>query len=269
MKLRLINNLPKMITVISIALLVMGIGAFFYWWNYIREVPVILTHFECQNEQCIEIEGEGENECKINGDCEPKLPEIKISSDNIETIELELEKADTFLDRLEAILNTEQNKGEFKVILLKLIENKKTRYADFDSFVSISRLSIPEGIRETVNKSNISGNSYNLFSYGDGEKNRIGLIIDMEESDKFLGELKNWENTIINDIKPILFKDALSDVATEEFQDNIYKEIPLRYINIPTPDLSVDYAIINKKLIIATSKESMFAIIDSLISINE
>jgi len=267
-KTRLAKNAPKLIAGLVIIFLIIGTGIFFYWWNYIRIIPIAITHFECQNEQCTEIEGEGENQCQLNEDCkpiEPIVPKQLIPLHEIETIELSIEKYESFLSRLESIFRTKQEKDTFKSILIKLIKQTEKEYADFDSFVSISKINIPENIKNIITSSKINGDNYNLFLYNNGEENRVGLIISIEQSHDLVQNLNAWEETMVNDIRPLIFKNEILKSATEEFQDNTYKGVTVRYINFPTSDLSVDYAIIDNKLIITTSKDSMYAVIDTLI----
>jgi hypothetical protein len=54
---------------LAVILIIGGIGGFFYWWNYLRSVPLV-THFECQNNQCLNVEGEGEDKCQTDQDCQ-------------------------------------------------------------------------------------------------------------------------------------------------------------------------------------------------------
>ncbi len=178
---------------------------------------------------------------------------------------MSIEKYESFLSRLESIFRTKQEKDTFKSILIKLIKQTEKEYADFDSFVSISKINIPENIKNIITSSKINGDNYNLFLYNNGEENRVGLIISIEQSHDLVQNLNAWEETMVNDIRPLIFKNEILKSATEEFQDNTYKGVTVRYINFPTSDLSVDYAIIDNKLIITTSKDSMYAVIDTLI----
>jgi len=264
LKLKLLNNLPKIIAGLVVVILIIGTSVFFYWWNYVRIVPVIVTHFECQNEQCIEVEGEGESECQINDNCKPTVPKNIISASKTETIELKIEEKDLFLDKLKAIFKSKQEKDTFRIILIKLIEDKKTHYSNFNDFISLANISIPESIKESISKSDINGNNYNLFLHSNGEENRLGLIINMKDGSDLAQELNNWEKTIVVDMKSFFFKNEELKLATEDFQDNIYNETAIRYLNLPDSNLTIDYAIINNNLLITTSKESMYALIDAL-----
>ena len=268
-KIKLAKNAPKLIAGLIIISLIIGIGIFFYWWNYIRIIPVSPTHFECKNEQCIEMEGEGVNQCKLDEGCKiikPVIPELLILSDKTETIELPIKEYRSFIDRLESIYRTKQEENTLNSILIKSIKSTKEEYANFDFFVLISGINIPENIKSAIADSEINGDNYNLFLHNNGKDNRMGLIISMGQDPDLVQNLSAWEETLVADIKPFIFKDEVLESTTEGFQDNTYNGVAMRYINFPTSDLSVDYAIIGDKLIITTSKDSMYAIIDALIN---
>jgi hypothetical protein len=47
------------------------------------------------------------------------------------------------------------------------------------------------------------------------------------------------------------------------FQSATYSNVPLRYANVQGSNVALDYAIVDNKLLVATSKEGMFALIDT------
>ena len=66
------------------------------------------------------------------------------------------------------------------------------------------------------------------------------------------------------DLRPIFLDHQLEEPATEEFQDNTYKNVNIRYLNFSDPSLTLDYAIVGDYLVITTSRESMYGVIDRL-----
>ncbi|MEK7160765.1 MAG: hypothetical protein AAB724_01930, partial [Patescibacteria group bacterium] len=75
----------------------------------------------------------------------------------------------------------------------------------------------------------------------------------------------------LKDLEPMII-DSLDFLLTEKagqptspgFNDNNYQKINIRYVNLPSFDLSLDYAVTSQFLILATSKESMLAMVDRL-----
>ncbi len=238
---------------LGIVIIIGGVGGFLYWWNYLRLIPPVATHYECQDLQCVSIEGEKEDQCQTDEDCqpvEPIVPELLIPVDETRTLELAIGQESLLLDELKLVALEEQSQATFKRILVKLVNEQEKRYADLDTLISSLGISLPEKI--------LSEENYTLFFYGQPEGNRLGIVISTEESLN--------EETIVNDLGPLLLRDETLTPFSEEFQDNIYQWVVIRYINFPNPDLSIDYAMVGDKLIITTSRESMYAAIDTLMA---
>ncbi|MFH1461213.1 MAG: hypothetical protein ABIF84_02225 [Patescibacteria group bacterium] len=253
-----------------IILIIGGLGGFFYWWNYSRVAP-ITSHFECQDNQCLIIEGTGEDQCQIDQDCqpieipEPNVPAALIPISQAKTIELTEGEENLLLEKIkELIINQEQATSTIDHLLVKLTSSTEKKYLDLDNLLTNSNLSLPDNIRQSILASDIPGENYTLFSYNQAQGNRLGLVINVLASETLIEDLKAWEQTMINDLKPLLLKDQVPAPATLEFQDNLYQETDVRYLNFPDPDLSIDYAVVDNKLIITTSRESMYAVINAL-----
>lgn len=60
-----------------------------------------------------------------------------------------------------------------------------------------------------------------------------------------------------------LFVASSNQSAPLAFSDGRYQEIPLRFVNI-SPNLALDYALFDGKLVVATSKEGMLQLLDTL-----
>ena len=230
------------------------------------------THYQCQDYKCISVEGEGTDQCQINQDCEPAepvIPEALIPVDETKTIELIIGQENLIPDLLKSIIFEEQATSTFRRILIKSISQDQRRYMSLNDFNSALGISLPNNIYQSVADSDIESGNYTLFFHNQIQGNRFGIVIEMLENSILIQELKDWENTMTTDLNPIFLRDEIPSAATEEFQDNVYQGISIRYLNFSTPDLSIDYAIVNNKLIIATSRESMYAVIDCLRPVSE
>ena len=108
-------------------------------------------------------------------------------------------------------------------------------------------------------------NNYTLVIYGQNSEKVIGLIVEANNPDKIKGQARFWETTMSEDLKNLFLFRKPGDPTTTFFRDNIYKNVAIRYINFPNPDLTIDYAIWNNLFIISTSRESMYNIIDRLV----
>ena len=256
------------IIIIVVILVIGGLGGFFYWWNYLKTTtpPLELTHYECQDNQCIITEGQGDNQCQINQDCQPAKPVILVPDSLIpdsfinetKTIELVVDQENLLLDQLKTLISQEQASSTLNHILVRITDQK---YLSLNDLILALNISIPEAITTSTS------DDYTLFSYNQSVGNRLGLVIKMGRSETLVQDLSNWETTIKDNLKQLFLTKESPSAAEEKFQDNVYKDIQIRYMNFPTPNLSIDYALIKGNLVIATSRESMFAIIDALMAI--
>jgi hypothetical protein len=257
--------------VLAIVLLAAGLGGSIYWWNYLKPVPSLPeAHYECQDSQCVSVEGRGIDECQINQDCqlvEPTVPETLIPVDETKTIEISVDEEKLIPNLLEAIALDEQATSTLRRILIKSVSQEQTEYLGLNAFITAFNLSLPTSFNQFLADSEVVGDNYTLFFYSQEQGNRFGIIAKIAgSSSTLIKELKKWEEDITTNLRPILFKEGVLSMAssTEGFQDNIYKWTDIRYLNFPSPDLSIDYAVFGNKLIITTSRESMYAVIDIL-----
>ena len=252
----------KYVLIGFIGILVLGgIGGFIYYWKYLRTPPF---HYECRDYKCVLIEGKGENKCISDKDCAPKEPEVPgslIKVNRTETIVIKKGNENTLMDKLKEI-RRKISYDKLTRILVKLVDGK-IRYLNLDEFAGYLGINIPLEIKNCLK------NQFTFFIYlQDSSKKRQGLVIEIKNKELLKNLLRNWEKNLIEDIKPIFLEEEIGPCATEEFQDNVRRGISIRYMNLPDPDLTIDYAIVNDKLIITTSKDSMYYILDTQIKAN-
>ncbi|TSC52118.1 MAG: hypothetical protein LiPW39_615, partial [Parcubacteria group bacterium LiPW_39] len=122
--------------------------------------------------------------------------------------------------------------------------------------------------------------SFSLFVYtqalasaspftGGQNEGRLGLIVKFKDSADLAGaikDLKNLEPSLLKSAGALFLGKDINLSAADSFSDNIYQGIAIRYLNLPGPELSFDYAIVENTLLIATSKESMYAAIDRVLA---
>jgi len=110
--------------------------------------------------------------------------------------------------------------------------------------------------------------SYTLFyTKGEGDAIRFGLVASILNRAGMENALSSFEREA-----PVLFGQIYARYATsqlpsatvEEFFDNSYKGVEIRYINFGSPMLAFDYALEGELFLVAGSRETMFALIDRL-----
>ncbi len=99
-------------------------------------------------------------------------------------------------------------------------------------------------------------------------KPKMALAVRVTDAAQAKTQLTFWEDTMLERLGE--FYGLPLPAGDLSFSDNTHRSISIRYVNFPTPDRSIDYAIVTAKngndyLIIANSREQMFLIIDKLL----
>jgi len=275
------TNLKTILIVSGIAVILAAAGGgFFYWWKFIKK-PV--THFQCQEFQCVETEGKGENECLTNNDClppEPQEPLSLISVDKTEAIEYSADPGavmqGSVLEKIRAKLQTEQTKGALIRILVKTIdENLVKEYVSLSQISQLTGIVIPSAI-----STNFDG-EYTLFAYiPDSEETglcqqamindeqcagpRLGLAIGITSKEAAKQSLIDWQATIIDDLKPLILSQITKANGFKSDANPLYQGIDIYYQNLPISPIALNYALSDDLLIIATSKNCLYQALDRL-----
>jgi hypothetical protein len=160
-----------------------------------------------------------------------------------------------------AVLNdyTETLKEIPETALIEI--NDGNRKVDLEKLFQKINIKIPEKITDGLSK-----NNYALIFFNFENENRLGIVAEINNGDmkKIKKNISQWETTMVDDLELLFLKTEIGFPFTANFQENIYKEIKIRYKNFSEPDVTIDYAFYNNKLILATSKKSIYRIIDIL-----
>lgn len=226
-----VKTKSKLLPILAIILLALiGIGAFFYWQG-----------------------------TKIEPEPEPKPEPVKPSESLIgveETKIISLTSEISLFETLKQEIQLAQPDKTFKRIA---ILKNETEFFSLNEFFKELQVSVPPYALVELK------DNYTLVIYSQNNKKHLGLVIEAKNIDNLKQQLRFWEQTMVDDLKNLLLDKNGSQAATIGFQDNVYKDTAIRYINFPEPDLTIDYAIINNLFILSTSKESMYKIIDLLV----
>ena len=245
-----VRKKPKLKIVLIIAILILaGVAGFLYWRGKQSSPP----------EQPV-TEEPGPEEPQPPG---PERPELLIPFliPANKTKILSLTPESSLLKALKTEAQLEQATNTFKrIIILKQAQAEEEReHLSLINVFQRLRISIPPYTLAELKE------NYNLILYSQNGKTRLGLITEIENSENLKEQLRFWEETMFNDLKNMFLGEIPGGVATSKFQDNIYKEIAIRYINFPEPDLTIDYVIVNNLFVLTTSKESIYRIIDRIL----
>lgn len=147
-------------------------------------------------------------------------------------------------------LNLEKNL--FNRILVA--EEGASSFLGLDSLITELNLTVPQKTSDSL-----SG-KYMFFVYNQEEGLRYGLV--METIRGVSSEMKEWEPNMLRDFSSLLVDGTLEGAEKYKFESTVYKKTDVRYVNLPNNSATIDYATKNDLLLITTSKNSMFGLID-------
>lgn len=189
-----------------------------------------------------------------------KEPE-KFSADNPNYLSIDTEK-DTVETTRQLILNTALEIKELKIdVPIEFIVVDKN-----NNPISLPIFAILNGLKFSPVLDNLE-DDFSLFIYSGAGNPRVGLAVNFKDKTKTASAMSAKEKTLVSDVS-FLFLGETFQKTKEVFSANNSKSFPIRYINIDANaegSLSVDYSLTDKQLIIATSKNAMWAILDKIV----
>lgn len=102
-----------------------------------------------------------------------------------------------------------------------------------------------------------------------GTATRPVMIIEVTDATIARQQMLSWETSGLLDAASRLFGFDATKRKLDTFSDALHRTLPVRFINFPYADSSIDYAIVTASnnvnyLVIASSRESLFYVVDLL-----
>lgn len=185
---------------------------------------------------------------------QPSAPIISIKI--IKTISLTSDKSLFELLKEEAKL--EQSIGTFKRIAV--LKNEREFLSAVELLQNLE-ISIPPYALSDFK------NNYTLVLSSQSTGKRLGIIIELQNPENLKEQLKTWEPTLLDDFKNFYPSQVPGPRASQTFLDDAHQNVAIRYVNLPRSDLTLNYTILNNLLVIGTSKELMYTVIDKIIGL--
>jgi len=189
-------------------------------------------------------------------------------------------------EKFNQLASTTKSAGNFTQILFR-INGDKVKFASFTNTAEILGLDLffmaaecyqqqcvfsPPPLKDYLND-NLA--SFFVYSQTVGTspssevEGRAGLVVGINNAKAVAsttGIMQSWEEYLPEALQTLFFDKQITKLPDTGFRDNGYKNIAIRYMNFPDSGLSFDWTIIDEKLLITTSKESMYAAIDRLLA---
>ncbi len=188
-------------------------------------------------------------------------PEIKIEQPKENTIVLDLTNS-----------SLAEIKTEIKSQIEKLPRDSFSQPVEFklkdpqNNLLNFSQFAQKSGIAFAQTLSAYLGESFSLLVFSDGPNLGTGLVIESKNDVLLTQALLKKEAALPKDLDIIFLIAAPKETKKISFSNFTYKDLPLRYFNLISPEkLTVDYAVAKNKLIIGTTKNTFFAFYDWLL----
>ncbi|MBU2028600.1 hypothetical protein KJ761_01770 [Patescibacteria group bacterium] len=195
---------------------------------------------------------------------EPVLPAATIEPE----IEIEQPKENTLVLDL-ASFSPAEIKTEIKNQIEKLPKDSFAQPVEFklkdpqNNLLNFSLFAEKSGLAFAQNLSAYLGESFSLLVFSDGPNLGTGLIIESKNDALLTQALLEKEATLPKDLDAIFLTAAPEETKKVSFSNYTYKDLPLRYFNLISPEkLTIDYAVTKNRLIIGTTKNTFFAFYD-------
>jgi len=167
----------------------------------------------------------------------------------------------SFLANLKQAINGESSKiakGDFVRVYLHT-NGKKLTLSELEKLLSQPLPLIKPYLDET---------SYTIFfEKGDGDTIRFGIVAAMTNRASVENILPGFESVAPKSLGKTYTGytgSILPALTADQFFDNAYQGIKMRYVNFGSAALTFDYALDNNLFLAVTSRETMFALVDRL-----
>lgn len=238
-------NKILVISIIFIASLSLASGGYYFWIT--RKTQVVVPVPETINP-------EPEKPVVI----EPVEEKFSLENPNYLSIDVESATPETIKQLL---IKTGSEIKEEKITspVEFIITDVNNNPVAFPIFSILSELELSP-VTDSLNE------KFSLILYPDENNIRLGLIIDLKDKPGASASIKIKEKTLVDGLSFLLL-DAAIPKTGRSFTNGTHEDISIRYVNFDDENkgsLSIDYAFTENELILATSKNTAWAVLDKI-----
>ena len=185
-----------------------------------------------------------------------KSSEFSLGSANYLSLNVETVSGNEIRAQLKKTADRIRKAGIASPVEFLVTDQNNTPIA-FSRFVLLAGMKIPEEIVDAADE------HFSVFVLAEPERARIGLIVTMKQDVLLPALFKKTEGDLAVAMQTFFLEENISPVKKAVFKQGAYRDIPVRYSNVPgTENLSVDYASVNNLWYIGTSKEVVRGMLD-------
>jgi hypothetical protein len=236
-----------LITVVVLVVAIIGLGGYYFWITRTpKQAPIVQAPVETEQP----------------AETPAQTPAEKYSAEKPNYLSLDLASLSPEEIRASVVSVAEELKTAnlARTPYEFIVTDANNNPVAFPIFTLATKLNLAPAVLSNL------GENFSLFLYNDAGNMRLSLAIDVNNKNILTAEMTKQEKTFITDAA-FLFLNAKPEIATGAFQDNnTNPDALIRFINVNVQkNLSIDYSIINSQLIIATSKNTMGAVLDKIV----
>lgn len=243
-------HLNLIVIIASVVIVFIGSLGFSYWWFFVREAPItpIVEQPPIEEELPPPVVEE------------PTLPEKIVLTDQDIIIDIsEKSPSKTLTASLFSQISESAKILDDKKlarVLIKYSSETEKYYLSFTESLAILDMSTPDSFIE-----NMLGGE--ILAYNQNSETRYGFAAKIVNAVRMIDIMKDWENTVIDDLKNIYIEKTPVKPEGATFKDFSYESFISRYLSLPTPDISMTWGVSDteKIFVITTSKDMLYKII--------
>ncbi len=187
---------------------------------------------------------------------EPVAPQAVLALNQTITIEIAQPDKTALLEKLKAENAKITAKKATIRYVVKISSATEKRYLSLSEIGTLLGFTVSEAVAQSLVQSDFIG-------YKNGNAFRYGFAAAISQKESAKAAALAWEQTALEDLKGLYIQKPYVKPASPVFSENTYLNFFKRYLNMPQPDVSLDFAVSEKYFIAATSKEMIYAIIDA------
>jgi hypothetical protein len=247
------------VSIIVVVVLSLSAGGYYFWIT--RNQPIIETH--TTPPENIPENNTAPVTPPVN--IEPVQPKFSLEKPNYLSIDTETANAQSLKQLLTQTASEVKDMNVTTPVEFVITDSNNNPIA-FPIFSVISELKLSPVI-ENLDETFSLFVAPDISEAGTESSNmRIALAINIKNKPAAISTMKTKENTLISDLS-FLFLDIPSQKTGKFFNDNNFNGHVIRYANVDESGqgkLSIDYSFTENQLILATSKNTMWMLLDKL-----
>ncbi|MBI3671500.1 hypothetical protein HY249_01760 [Candidatus Azambacteria bacterium] len=261
------SRAPMIVAFVTIIILVAGGAGFGYYWFFAKEKPQQKTTTEQpvkeQQPEVITVpppvvqqpEAITTPVVEIPAPIvmpEPEAPRTDIAFAQTVITTSSQKNAIELIQNMKADSRSITGNGVITRHLFKLSNDAEKRFIIGKELLEALGVMLPNTVWSYI--SDVEFISYKLDS-----SIRYGVIAKSQNKEAVMTALRNWDIQAVTDMKPLFMGEPITMPEAPKFSENTYLDFLKRYINLKTPEISIDIAASDKYFIIATSKDMIFS----------